>query len=225
MSYTGQTCNGMMKRWKGHVSSAGKLELYFANAIKKYGHMAFDHSLLAQCYDQEDADNLEDFFIENLQTLSPNGYNLRRGGATGRPSQETRQKISEARNKQPPPSEETRRKASKAALKRFEDPEEHHRISELTKAAMARPEIKAKAQVSQKKRWKDPETRHKESELQKKRYEDPQERRKASERANKPETLTKNRTAAKKRYENPEERRKTGEAVKKAIKKRKELTA
>ncbi len=127
-SYVGQSCHGMEHRWKGHCQSAGKCDLLFAKAIHKHGPEAFTHELLAQCHDQEDADNLEDFFIQELKTLVPRGYNLKGGGANGRPSEETRQKISAARKGQKH-SEEHRRNIGVAGKGR--------KHSEETKAKMS----------------------------------------------------------------------------------------
>jgi len=127
-SYVGQSCHGMEHRWKGHVKSAGKCDLLFANAIRKHGPESFEHRLLMQCETQEDADDMEDFFIQELKTLVPRGYNLKGGGAHGRPSEETRQKISAARKGQKH-SEEHRRKIGAAGKGR--------KHSEETKAKMS----------------------------------------------------------------------------------------
>ncbi len=112
--YVGQSCSGMEYRWKGHCGDAGKRNLAFANAIRKHGPESFEHRLLMQCETQDEADDMEDFFIQELKTMAPNGYNLRGGGKNGyRHSEETRRKMSAAR-KGRKLSEEHRRNLSAA---------------------------------------------------------------------------------------------------------------
>lgn len=65
------------------------------------------------CYSQEELDESEKYFIFTLNTLTPNGYNLEEGGKGGKPSEETKIKMSEAA-KSKHPTEETRKKLSEA---------------------------------------------------------------------------------------------------------------
>lgn len=79
---------------------------------------------LKTCYTQEELDEWEKYFIKFYNTLSPNGYNLEKGGRGGVPSEESRRKMSESKKgkmvgeKHPMfgkhPSEETRKKLSDA---------------------------------------------------------------------------------------------------------------
>jgi len=55
------------------------------HAIDKYGWNNFTATIIAQGIETQDAlDATEDAFIMLLNTLAPNGYNLKRGGATGK---------------------------------------------------------------------------------------------------------------------------------------------
>ena len=142
--YVGQSCHGMEHRWKVHVKSAGKCNTYFASAIHKHGPESFEHRLLMQCETQDEANDMEDFFIQELKTLVPRGYNLKGGGgASGRHSEETRQKISAARKGQKR-SEETKAKMSASAKKRPPHSEEHCR--KISAAAILREAKKRQSQ-------------------------------------------------------------------------------
>ena len=91
--YVGQTIN-FTKRLNGHKNN--KHNNYFDNAIKKYGLDGFD--ILKIRYDFEYLDFWEAHWIEHLNTLHPNGYNLMTGGAAPKHSEETKKKISEAKS-------------------------------------------------------------------------------------------------------------------------------
>ena len=79
---------------------------------------------LKTCYTQEELDEWEQYYIKFYNTLSPNGYNLEKGGRGGVPSDETRRKMSNshkglcAGEKHPnygkKASDETRRKLSES---------------------------------------------------------------------------------------------------------------
>lgn len=72
----------MMRRWKGHLRSAEKgSTLAFHNAIRKYGHEAFEHVVLDICVTLEDVFLREIKRIEEYKSLtSENGYNMTTGG-------------------------------------------------------------------------------------------------------------------------------------------------
>ena len=61
----------------------------------------------------EDLNFYEEMLVALLGTLSPGGYNLKEGGGNGKPSEETKQKMSEARTGKTL-SEETKQKISDA---------------------------------------------------------------------------------------------------------------
>lgn len=90
--YVGQTIN-FTKRLNGHKRN--KRNNYFDNALKKYGTEEFD--FLKIRYDVEFLDFWESHWINHLNTLHPNGYNLMTGGAAPKHSEETKLKISEGK--------------------------------------------------------------------------------------------------------------------------------
>ena len=80
----------------------------------------FTYEILHDGIIPEFLDTLEREAIAKFNTLAPHGYNLDTGGSNGMPSEETRQKMSEARRGENHPmygkqhTEETRRKQSEA---------------------------------------------------------------------------------------------------------------
>ena len=69
------------------------------NARAKYGIEAFDFEILKECKDEE-LNQWEMYYIKELNTKTPYGYNMTDGGGGCNgysPSQETRNKLSEAR--------------------------------------------------------------------------------------------------------------------------------
>ncbi len=99
-TYVGQTKCDLNKRWNGHKSS---YERYIRDknhgcswalygAIKKYG---FDNFALINFKQIEDKylDEYETKYIKILNTMVPNGYNIRTGGSTGKHCLESREKM------------------------------------------------------------------------------------------------------------------------------------
>jgi group I intron endonuclease len=86
--YVGQTiCKNPKDRFKSHKTNAtngGKQPLHLA--IRKYGFKSFSFEVIDYADSQEELDLLEDYYIVVLNTLSPSGYNLKRGGARGKHS-------------------------------------------------------------------------------------------------------------------------------------------
>ena len=77
---------GIEGRFQDHISEAicntkKKQCTYLNNAIRHYGKDAFHVSLVSEC-SKNDLDANEIKFIEEYNTLYPNGYNLTRGGKT-----------------------------------------------------------------------------------------------------------------------------------------------
>jgi hypothetical protein len=98
-SYIGQTMYTLESRWKVHLKSALSDDkkrqcTYLGAAIRKYGEQAFTREVIITCNDDE-LDKNEIEMIAKYNTLRPNGYNLKEGGANGKHSAETCQKISE----------------------------------------------------------------------------------------------------------------------------------
>ncbi len=67
------------------------------NALRKYGGGNFDFCLLESCKSRKELNFREIYWIKELNTLSPGGYNLTTGGESPIFSKETRAKISRSR--------------------------------------------------------------------------------------------------------------------------------
>jgi hypothetical protein len=75
---------GYEGRFKDHISEAlcntkKKQCRYLNSSIRQYGKDAFKVELLTECA-KNDLDSMEQKFIEQYNTLYPNGYNLTKGG-------------------------------------------------------------------------------------------------------------------------------------------------
>lgn len=85
--YVGRTIQPLEHRWNNHVKGAkNKGDLHpmaICKAIAKHGIDAFEKSILEEC-EQTCIGSRETFWIEKLNTLSPNGYNMTLGGDGGR---------------------------------------------------------------------------------------------------------------------------------------------
>ncbi|ABT13924.1 hypothetical protein MT325_M370R [Paramecium bursaria chlorella virus MT325] len=127
-AYIGQTIRDIHKRLEEHqLESSGCRAI--SSAIKKHGWDNFDK----EWYEvpDEDLNFYEEMLVALLGTLAPGGYNLMEGGgSTGKRSEETKQKMSEAMTGEKHPmygktgekhpmygkmlTEETKKKISKA---------------------------------------------------------------------------------------------------------------
>ncbi len=92
-SYVGQTTRRLSKRFSEHKQDDSNCIL-LKRAIDKYGWDSI--TIITNEMADEELDDQEEFLIDSLRTLSPNGYNLRGGGSRGKDSQETRERKSEA---------------------------------------------------------------------------------------------------------------------------------
>lgn len=91
--YVGQTIRELETRWKDHLKNNSNCR-YLKHAIKKYGVDNFAFKLVCITFDNK-LDDMEIQYIEKYNCLAPNGYNLRKGGNSGRHHTETKQKIAE----------------------------------------------------------------------------------------------------------------------------------
>lgn len=100
VSYSGSRPWGSHRRWQAHVKNAknNKCECrLLENAIRKYGVDKFTLEDVLEC-DINELNQFECQYIEEYQTLAPNGYNLMTGGGNGRThSEETKLKMSQTR--------------------------------------------------------------------------------------------------------------------------------
>ena len=91
--YVGQTIQDVEARWKDHLKKGSNCR-YLKSAINKYGMDNFEFKLVCITFDNQ-LDDMEIKYIEQYNSLVPNGYNLRQGGNSGTHHAETKQKISE----------------------------------------------------------------------------------------------------------------------------------
>lgn len=99
--YIGQTRRNCDKRFTEHCKIP-KSCILLENAIKKYGKDNMTFEILLEV-NNDLLDIYETSFIELFSTLEPNGYNIRSGGACGIHSDESKQRMREAKlgNKNP----------------------------------------------------------------------------------------------------------------------------
>ena len=84
MGYVGQTVNTLSGRWKGHVGNAFKEtskshHWEFPKAIREHGIEAFEGRVICECDSAEELSQMEMHWIRELNTMWPNGYNMRNG--------------------------------------------------------------------------------------------------------------------------------------------------
>ena len=92
--YIGQTVqsHNPNRRWKN--GNGYKSNQYFYNAILKYGWDNFEHKILYRDLTRDEANQLEEQLIQEVNTTNPEyGYNLAFGGNANFPSEEARQKM------------------------------------------------------------------------------------------------------------------------------------
>lgn len=94
-AYIGQTHYELQERWRkgrGYKSCTS-----FNRAIEKYGWDNFEHIIWATGLTQEEANRMETLLIAIFDTTNKEkGYNLCYGGANGKRSKETRERMSKA---------------------------------------------------------------------------------------------------------------------------------
>jgi group I intron endonuclease len=84
-------------RFRCHISEAFSTKKnqshYLNNAIRKYGVSDFVVELI-ECCETTDADERETHYIKDLNSLFPNGYNLKNGGNVFTHSDESKKRLS-----------------------------------------------------------------------------------------------------------------------------------
>lgn len=97
--YIGQTKQQLRRRWLAHVQvSKDNPKSVIHKAIASYGKETFEVTQLDSGNTQEELDEKEQHWIDILNTLTPNGYNLKSGGLEGSVySKESRKKMSKAK--------------------------------------------------------------------------------------------------------------------------------
>lgn len=90
--YIGQTTTNLEERWRQHCRIESNCR-YLKYAFEKYGINNFNFIMICVCFD-EDLNQYEIKYMEKLNSMAPNGYNLREGGKGGKHHEETKKKIS-----------------------------------------------------------------------------------------------------------------------------------
>jgi len=102
------------KNWKNYFGSG----IIIKNAIKKYGRENFKKEILEECKTKDELCDREIFWINKLNSIVPNGYNLTCGGDGGNTALIDN-----------PNEKEIRHRMSKAQKLRFENKKEREKIS------------------------------------------------------------------------------------------------
>ena len=89
--YIGQSVNPK-QRWYSYKSLNCKDQPKIYNALKKYGPNNFTYEIIATGFNKYNLDYLEDIY-EILHDSIVGGYNIKRGGATGRHSENSKEKM------------------------------------------------------------------------------------------------------------------------------------
>lgn len=116
--YIGQTTESLQKRWSRHTSRYHKKNMYISRAINKYGKENFTIEIIHVCNSIDELNEREIFYINEYNSLSPNGYNLVVGGNNSKMSEDVKLKISNSHKKMwsngRQISDETRKKLSES---------------------------------------------------------------------------------------------------------------
>lgn len=83
--YVGQTMRPVEERWKAHIDNSSLREQWgsdsLARALAESGPENFKVEKIDEASTRHELNELERYWIKKHQTLTPNGYNLNRGGA------------------------------------------------------------------------------------------------------------------------------------------------
>lgn len=91
--YIGITGRDPKTRWSKGYKHSVKID----RAIRKYGWDGFDHTVLVSNLTKEQAEEIEENLIHDLQTQDDRyGYNIQNGGNAPKMTDETKRKISDA---------------------------------------------------------------------------------------------------------------------------------
>lgn len=159
--YVGQTRRTVAKRFKGHARSAASgRKSIIHQAIAKHGIENFTVRELATATSQDELDMLEKQFIEQYNTLTPNGYNLKTGGQHGgsQYSQESRDKMAAAKIGTTA-SDTTRELMSQVHSERWSSQDLRDKKSKTSKKVWQDPDYRAKISKARAEYWSDPTNR------------------------------------------------------------------
>lgn len=153
------------KVYVGQHVTTNKEDLYFGSgfllkiAIKKHGRENFSKTYLEECFSYEELNEKEIFWIKKLNTITPNGYNIRIGGNNAPMSDLSKQKLSLSQKERLKDKTKNPNLGGKITRK----PEIRKKLSDATKARFVNdPNLKNK--ISRKGKHITPEQSRKQSE-------------------------------------------------------------
>ena len=153
--YIGQTTRDLNERWNNHCFYKHKKKSAINEAIKVYGKENFFIEELAKAISYEELDKLEIDYIKNMNSLAPNGYNLKTGGSNGyRYTAESRQRMREAKLGTFA-SEGTKQKMSEVHTARWKDQSLRDKKSQSSKEVWKSEGYRKKISKSRKTYWSD----------------------------------------------------------------------
>ena len=166
--YVGQSID-ISHRLACHKCKSSKCT-YIANSINKHGIDDFAFEILELC-EKRNLNQRETHWIATLNTLVPNGYNLRTGGGQGHSlSIEARKRISEAKKGTPSPMKGKKTGRPAWNKGKSHSPETCLKLSEVQKGKKKPPrsaEHRRKLSEAQKRKIISPEQRRRHSEKMK----------------------------------------------------------
>ena len=111
--YIGQTTQNIHKRWQSHTwnCTLTKTNMMISSAMAKYGIEKFIIEEIDTAETIDELNEKEIYYILNLNSLAPNGYNVSHGGKNFSCNSETRKKLSDS-HKGYKVKEETKKKLS-----------------------------------------------------------------------------------------------------------------
>jgi group I intron endonuclease len=148
--YVGSTVNGWEERWRGHKSCMknGRSNPAMQNSFNAYGMDAFSCRLLETV--DEGLERLverEQYWIEELNTMAPVGFNCRDAGNQGSLTDAAKSRVSESLKQyytENSMSDETKQKISDALSGRQRPEEVRRKISEAHQGRTVSEETKAR---------------------------------------------------------------------------------
>jgi group I intron endonuclease len=82
--YVGKTSKSLEERFSGHLKCAkDKVNRYLYDSMNHHGYESFEILEIEECKSDEELNEHEKFWIKQLNSLYPNGYNMTDGGDGG----------------------------------------------------------------------------------------------------------------------------------------------
>ena len=83
MQYVGCSVKPLEKRWKTVLMGGPSRRRPIVKAVREFGWDNFDRSVVEECSEEERFDKASEW-IERLDTIYPNGYNIRKDDLSNR---------------------------------------------------------------------------------------------------------------------------------------------